>query len=137
VKRNDPTYIAGIEKAVAEKYGKETVQDFRSQWEEEKEKEYLNQLDERNQKSHLQKQFKPTVERGGILIKKRGKTSKRTRSCPICKTYSFSSGDDLYMNRFKCCKICYLDFVQGNEKNWSMGRRPSVQHIKESLGRRK
>ena len=31
-------YVASVEKAIAEKYGKDTVQDFRSHWDEEKEK---------------------------------------------------------------------------------------------------
>ena len=42
--RKDPNYIAAVEKAITEKYGKDTVQDFRNEWEEEKEKEYLKQL---------------------------------------------------------------------------------------------
>ena len=44
--RKDPNYIAAVEKAITEKYGKDTVQDFRNEWKEEKEKEYLNQLKE-------------------------------------------------------------------------------------------
>ena len=44
--RKDPNYIAAVEKAITEKYGKDTVQDFRHEWKEEKEKEYLNQLKE-------------------------------------------------------------------------------------------
>ena len=37
--KHDPNYIAAIEKAIAEKYGKDTVQDFRNEWQEDKEKE--------------------------------------------------------------------------------------------------
>ena len=37
----DPNRIAAIEKAITEKYGKETVENPRSRWNEEKEKEYL------------------------------------------------------------------------------------------------
>ena len=40
-------YNAAVEKPVAEKYGKETVQDFRSLWQVEKEKDYLQQLKKR------------------------------------------------------------------------------------------
>jgi hypothetical protein len=42
--KHDPNYLAAVEKAIAQKYGKNTVQDFRNEWAEEKEKDYLNQL---------------------------------------------------------------------------------------------
>ena len=44
--KKDPNYIAAVEKAIAEKYGKDTVQDFRNDWEEEKEKELINKTQE-------------------------------------------------------------------------------------------
>jgi len=44
MKKKDPDYIAAIERAVTDKYGKQAVQDFRSRWEPEKEKEYLKRL---------------------------------------------------------------------------------------------
>lgn len=44
MKNKDYDYLASVEKAIAEKYGKDTVQDFRSSWEEDREKEYLEQL---------------------------------------------------------------------------------------------
>ena len=40
----DYNYIAAVEKAITKKYGKNTVQDFRSDWQQEKEKDYLDQL---------------------------------------------------------------------------------------------
>ena len=40
--KKDYNYIAAVEKAIAEKYGKDTVQDFRSTWEEEKENIWTN-----------------------------------------------------------------------------------------------
>ena len=43
----DLNYIAAVEKAISEKYGKNTVQDFRSEWHEDKEKDYLEQLKNR------------------------------------------------------------------------------------------
>ena len=42
--KKDPNYIAAVEKSIAEKYGKVTVQDFRSEWSPEKEKEYVEEL---------------------------------------------------------------------------------------------
>jgi hypothetical protein len=122
--KRDLNYIAGVEKAIAEKYGKDAVQDFRNTWEEDKEKEYLEQLKERYKKNNRLKQ-------------KRVSRKKEQRTCPVCKTYSFSPADDLYMNRFKCCFECYVDFVEGEESRWKEGYQPSEDNIKIALKRRK
>ena len=108
--KKDPNYIAAVEKSIAEKYGKVTVQDFRSEWSPEKEKEY---------------------------VEEKHKVSIADRSCPVCKTYSFSSADDLYMNRFKCCHLCYIDFVDRNEQEWQDGWRPEKDYIMGILRGRK
>ena len=119
--KKDSNYIAAVEKAIAEKYGKDTVQDFRSGWSETKEKEYLKQIKKR---SH----------NGG---NKRENKEDSDRTCPVCKTYSFSAKDDLYMNRFKCCYLCYVDFVVRNEKEWDDGWRPSEERLENILRGRK
>jgi len=122
--KKDYNYIASVEKAIAEKYGKDAVQDFRNTWEEGKEKEYLDQLKERNTKRKAP-------------LGKMPAGRKQERTCPVCKTYSFSPKDDLYMNRFKCCFGCYVDFVEKREDRWDTGERPSEEHIKQALKRRK
>ena len=43
-KHEDPNYVAKVEKAIATKYGEETIQNPRGNWDEEKEKEYEAQL---------------------------------------------------------------------------------------------
>ena len=42
--KKDLNTIAELERAIAQKYGKQTVQHPRSNWDDEKEKEYLEQL---------------------------------------------------------------------------------------------
>ena len=42
----DPNYIASVEKAIKEKYGIETIQTPKGNWDETKEKEYLLQMKE-------------------------------------------------------------------------------------------
>lgn len=121
--KKDTNYIAAVEKAIAEKYGKNTVQDFRSSWDPGKEKEYLSQL-----KKVEKNNFKDNTHKAN-----------RNRSCPVCKTYSFSSKDDLYMNRFECCRACYIDFVQGEsaKERWQQNWRPSSSQVEAALKRRK
>jgi hypothetical protein len=121
MKNKDYNYVAAVEKAIAEKYGRNAAQDFRGDWHPDKEKEYLNQLKEANLKSGEHK--------------RRATFSERT--CPVCKTYSFSGKDDLYMNRFMCCHRCYIDFVEGKTEDWKKGWRPSAEEVAASLTRRK
>ena len=118
-------YIAAVEKAIAEKYGKNTVQDFRSSWDEDKEKTYLDQLSRCNNMDR---------EKRKIQQKRRAHDD---RTCPICKTYSFSGRDDLYMNRFNACYKCYADFILQMEDKWNDGWRPTEEQIADSLRRRK
>lgn len=126
MKNVDYDYIAAVEKAVAEKYGKETVQDFRSLWQVEKEKDYLQQLKKRRVRNRNKRNLKQNLEIGDIVIRKSRTNKEKCRSCPVCKTYSFSAGDDLYMNRFDCCQQCYIEYVEFREERWVVdGWRPS------------
>jgi hypothetical protein len=137
MKNKDYDYLASVEKAIAEKYGKDTVQDFRSSWEEDREKEYLEQLKDRREKGY-KKQYKKTVSLDeNTIIHERPIEVTIDRSCPVCKTYSFSGKDDLYMNRFKSCYRCYIDFIQDREDRWRDGWRPNKEHLEGCLTRRK
>ena len=44
MKKKDPNYIVKVEKEIAKKYGDKTIQHPKSQWTDEKEKEYVKQL---------------------------------------------------------------------------------------------
>ena len=52
----DLNYIAGLEKAIKQKYGEEAVQNPSSNWTPEKEKEYLQQLKENKVKEFQEKE---------------------------------------------------------------------------------
>tara|TARA_R100000005_G_C4988485_1_gene196288 strand:+ start:173 stop:583 length:411 start_codon:yes stop_codon:yes gene_type:complete len=135
--KKENKYIADLERAIADKYGKLSVQDFRKEWDENKEKEYLSSAKSlRLKKEH----FRSNVERmqiGDINIVKRRPLKSADRTCPVCKTYSFSSRDDLYMNRFSTCHRCYEDFICGLEDKWNDGWRPTDKQIADALRRRK
>ena len=118
----DPNYAAKVEKAIAEKYGKEAVVNPKSEWDDDKEKEYLAELKNnyRNDKSESER-----VELGGVLISKELLNKESKRSCPTCNTYSFKSVDDLYMTKFDCCNKCYIQWIEGREERWKLGWRPN------------
>ena len=113
--------IAAIEKAIREKYGEEAIQNPKKTWNEEKEKKYLEGLKEFYKNKETKRK---TEERDGFLIKNKKASNSQSRSCPVCGVYSFSSKDDLYMNKFECCFKCYIQYVEGREKRWKTGWRP-------------
>ena len=135
--KKDPNYLAAVEKAITEKYGKDTVQDFRNQWQEDKEKDYLKQLKRLTKKNDNLSSTKEEFSVGDIKITKRRSKQKQDRTCPVCKTYSFSRRDDLYMNRFECCYECYVDFIEFRESAWENGERPTQEHLEYAIRRRK
>lgn len=122
MKKTDPDYVAKLEKAIAEKYGKETIAHPKSDWDDEKEKEYLDEL-KTNYRHLNEEQAKEEV--NGVLISKELLNRKTNRSCPTCNSYSFKSRDDLYMTKFQCCFKCYIQFVEGREERWTTGWRPN------------
>lgn len=122
MKKTDPDYIAKLEKAIADKYGKETIAHPKADWDDENEMEYLNEL-KTNYRRLNEEQEKEEV--NGVLISKELLNKKTNRSCPTCNSYSFKSRDDLYMTKFGCCWNCYIQFVEGREERWATGWRPN------------
>ena len=135
--KKDPNHIAAVEKAVAEKYGKDAVQDFRSLWDPEKEKNYISDVKKRKHQTKKNTNHKEKIISEDTVIKSRRNTAQESRVCPVCKTYSFSGRDDLYMNRYKCCYQCYIDFVLYREEAWKNGDRPTQEQFQHAIRRRK
>ena len=122
MKNKDPDYVAKLEKAIADKYGKETIVHPKAEWDDEKEMEYLKEL-KTNHRSTERDQEKEEV--NGVLISKELLNRETKRSCPTCSKYSFKSVDDLYMTKFDCCFNCYIQHVEGREERWKTGWRPN------------
>ena len=127
--KKDPNYPIKVEQAIAKKYGKETVQNPKKDWDDAKEQNYICQL----------KQFyapstnaNDEVDVDGVLISKKLITKESNRSCPVCNTYSFKSKDDVYMSKFDCCFKCYIQWVEGREERWKKGWRPKDANNKKT-----
>ena len=108
MKNKDPNYAVKIEQAIAKKYGEDTVQHPKKNWDNDKEKEYLKDL---------QKFYK--LEEDGYNVEE------EINGVFIPKTYSFKSNDDVYMSKFDCCEKCYIQWVEGREERWKNGWRPN------------
>jgi len=128
--KKDLNKIAAIEKAIEQKYGKEAIQNPKASWDEAKEKEYLEQLKREHRKNLKKKDKIEKVETDGFLVPKQLLIKDSNRVCPVCEVYSFSAKDDVYMNKYKCCYKCYVQWVENREERWSSGWRPEKNEDK-------
>ena len=120
----DPNKIAAIEKAIAEKYGKETVQNPKGSWNENKEKEYLQQSKEFYKKQYKNEEWQEKVDVNGIKISKKLLNRESLKSCPVCGSLPGKSMDDVCLVKFDCCNKCYIEYVEDREERWLKGWRP-------------
>jgi len=54
-------------------------------------------------------------------------TKDNKAECPVCDDYSFSTRDDVYLNKWDCCYRCYVQWVEGREERWEQGWRPALE----------
>ena len=127
----DLNQIVKIEKAISKKYGEDAIANPKHHWNEEKEKEYLQQLKELSIKERNQSEKDQKIEIDGVFISKKLLIKETKRTCLVCSVYSFELNDDLYMNRYKCCRKCYVQWVEGREERWKTGWRPKNENFKE------
>ncbi len=122
--KKDQDYIASVEKAIAQKYGTDAIQNPKSNWTDEKEREYLSQLKKFSENERRQQDQEEKVETNGYFISKKLLNKETNRTCPVCDTYSFDLKDDVYMSKFECCRKCYIQWVEDREERWATGWRP-------------
>ena len=123
--KKELNHIAKVEKAIAKKYGSESIVNPKSLWTDEKEKEYLENSKEYYSKIRKSLENTEKIEEDGFLIPKNLITRKSKRKCPICNIFSFETKDDLYMNKFECCFRCYIQWIEDREERWQKGWRPN------------
>jgi hypothetical protein len=123
--KQDPNYVIKVEKAIADKYGADTVQHPAKDWTPEKERAYIEQLELFNKKLRKLSEKTEKVEVQGVLISKKLLNKDSNRVCSTCETYSFNSKDDIYMNKYDCCFQCYIQWVENREERWATGWRPN------------
>lgn len=101
--KKDLNKIAQIEKAISKKYGKEAIQNPKSNWNEKKEKKYLADV----------KRFYTRTSPN--MLKKYKHKFKNSCVCEACgkEDYFFSLLDDKSFARWNVCHSCYIDNIQG------------------------
>ena len=116
--------IAAVEKAIKDKYGDEAIVNPKAEWDENKEKEYLQQMKELYQRNIKKETYSEKVDVNGIKISKKLLNRESLRNCPVCSAFPKSVKDDVSLIKFKCCKKCYIKYVEGREERWLEGWRP-------------
>jgi hypothetical protein len=111
----DMNFIQALEKAVKEKYGEEATYNPKQFWDQEKEKEYLEEVKKTYIKENKNLDSNEKVEIDGVLLSKKLINKNIAKECSFCKKYSFSKKDDLYLNKFNACYRCYLCELEGKK----------------------
>jgi hypothetical protein len=122
--------LAAIEKAIAEKYGKEAIQNPKGNWNEAKEKSYLQQSQKFYKKQYKNEEWQEKIDVNGIKISKKLLNRESLKCCPVCDRLSKESMDDVCLIKFGCCNSCYVQHVEGREERWINGWRPEPNETK-------
>jgi len=123
----DPNYVPKLEQAIAQKYGAEAVDNPRKFWDEDKEQEYIEQSKLTAEKIRKSERQSEKVETDGFLINKKLLSKDTNRLCLLCEKYSFDVSDNLYINKFECCRNCYIKWIEDREERWTAGWRPQKE----------
>ena len=121
----DTDYIVRVEQAIAKKYGEEAIQNPKAEWDENKEKVYLEQMRELYKKQKKNDEANDKVEVNGIKVSRKLLNRESTQSCPVCGQFPKKSMDNVCLVKFECCHSCYIKFVEGREERWNTGWRPN------------
>ena len=116
--------IAAIEKAITKKYGKDTIQNPRANWDEIKEKEYLEQMREYYEKTNRHEKSQEKVDINGIKVSKKLLNRDSLKCCLVCGAFPKKSMDDVCLLKFECCYRCYIQHIEDREERWLKGWRP-------------
>ena len=121
----DPQYTVKLEKAIKDRYGELAIKNPAEFWSPEKEKEYLEQLAELQDREIKKRRRETPEESNGLLINKKLFMKSIERTCCVCQVYT-GLKDQLYMTKYGCCFRCYIAYVDDREERWKSGWRPSI-----------
>ena len=124
----DLNKIAALEKAIAEKYGTEAIQNPRANWDEIKEEDYLEQMRALYQKTAKNESFQEKIDINGIKVSKKLFNRDSLQRCPVCHSLARKASDDVCLLKFECCYICYIQYVEDREERWKKGWRPKNEN---------
>ena len=122
---DDYNRIAAVEKAIKEKYGEEAIANPKADWDESKEKKYLQQMKDLYNKNNKKRSYTEKVDVDGIKMSKKLLNRESLKNCPVCGSFPKNIKDDVSLIKFECCRKCFIKFVEGREERWLQGWRPN------------
>ena len=125
MKGKDINKIAAVEKAIAEKYGEETIVNPKANRDDEREKDYLEQMRKFYNKVNKSNEQEEKIDINGIKVSKKLLNRESLKSCPVCGSFPRKSMDDVCLVKFECCSSCYDRYILGREERWLKGWRPN------------
>jgi len=120
--------IVAIEKAIAQKYGDEAIQNPRANWDEIKEREYLEQMQELYKKTNENDKWQEKIDINGIKVSKKLFNRDSLQHCSVCSSLARKSTDDVCLLKYDCCYKCYIQYVEDREERWLNGWRPNNEN---------
>ena len=129
----DLNKIAAIEQAIAKKYGDEAVQNPRANWDETKEKEYLEQMRELYKKTNENDKWQEKIDVNGIKVSKKLFNRDSLQHCSVCSSLTTKTADDVCFLKFDCCYKCYIQYVEDREERWETGWRPNNENYSKTI----
>ena len=120
--------LAAIEQAITKKYGKEAIQNPRANWDEIKEKEYLEQLRELYKKTNENERWQEKVDVNGIKVSKKLFNRDSLQHCSVCSSLARKVLDDVCLLKYDCCYKCYIQYIEDREERWEKGWRPQGEN---------
>ena len=89
-----------------------------------KEKSYIEQLDEFVEKQKKSEHEHDVENVDGVLVSRKLLNKEGIFNCSTCSKKLKTINDDIYFTKFDCCEKCYINYVEGREKRWLEGWRP-------------
>ena len=122
--KRDIEYVSKIEKAIKDKYGEDATINPSSLWNEEKEKQYMEQVRENAEKYYNIEDETSIIEDNGVLLSKKLLSKSNATTCPVCSKYMPDIKDTVYINKWGACFSCFIEHIEDREQRWQSGWRP-------------
>lgn len=103
-------FIQNLENAIKQKFGENAIKTPDFFWNKSKELEYKKQLIIRNRKL-FRKNNK--INKNGYIVRKKLFTDKSKRVCTKCYKFTFDFNDNLYLEKFDTCFLCFIKYIDG------------------------
>ena len=118
-------YIAKLEKAIKDKYGEDTINNYDEEWNQEKEKMFLEEIKGLYTKDqNSENQFSDF---GSWKISNKLSKRESLKFCNVCSIKLSSTKDDIANIKYNCCYSCYIKWVEHREERWDSGWRTVIK----------